>query len=97
MRVRIYQPAKTAMQSGRNKDSWKVEFAERAPKFIDPLMGWVGMRDTKQQLNLTFDTKDAAIDYAEKHGLKYRVIEPKTRKIKPKAYADNFATNRVAD
>lgn len=97
MRVRIYQPAKTAMQSGRNKDSWKLEFAERAPKFIDPLMGWVGMRDTKQQLNLMFDTKDEAIDYAEKHSLTYRVIEPKARKIKPKAYADNFATHRVAD
>ncbi len=96
MKVRIYQPAKTAMQSGRAKTkAWKLEYEPSASQYVEPLMGWVGQRDTQQQLNLTFDTKEAAILYAEDNGLDYRVIEPKTRKIRPKSYASNFTFHRV--
>ena len=35
-------------------------------------------------------TKDEAIAYARKHGLQFVLEEPQERKIKPKAYADNF-------
>ena len=50
MKVRIYRPAKTAMQSGvaKTKD-WLLE-SEPAPKQIDPLMGWTSSRDTMQQV-----------------------------------------------
>ena len=56
MQVRIYKPAKTAMQSGqRNTKEWVLE-TEPAPKEIDPLMGWTSSRDTMQQVQLHFLT-----------------------------------------
>ena len=91
MRVRIFRPAKTAMQSGRAKTrTWMLEFDPTAPKVIDPLMGWVGSRDTRTQVRLAFDSKDAAIAYATRQGYEYYVDEPRERLVRPKNYADNF-------
>ncbi|MGB0671497.1 MAG: ETC complex I subunit [Rhodospirillales bacterium] len=89
--VRIFQPAKTAMQSGRgNTRRWLVEHEASSARTTDPVMGWVGSADTSTQLRMYFPTKDEAIAYADRKGLTYRVIEPKQRKIKPKSYAANF-------
>ncbi len=86
MQVRIYKPAKTAMQSGQgNTREWLLE-SEPRPKEIDPLMGWTSSRDTMQQ---------EATAYAEKNGWKYTVELPHARHVRPKAYADNFAYNRI--
>ena len=69
MQVRIYKPAKTAMQSGqRNTKEWLLE-SEPAPKEIDPLMGWTSSRDTMQQVKLYFATLEEATAYAKKEGL----------------------------
>jgi hypothetical protein len=43
---------------------------------------------------MTFESREDAISHAERHGLDYLVQEPKERRIKPKAYADNFAVGR---
>jgi len=45
---------------------------------------------------LQFDSKEAALDYAETYGIEAQVIEPKPRKpvIRPGGYGENFATNR---
>jgi hypothetical protein len=95
MRVRIFKPAKTAMQSGTAKTrEWVVE-SEPAPKEVEALMGWTASRDTMQQVRLTFATLDEAKAYAEKNGWQYTVEMPHARAIRPKAYADNFAYNRV--
>lgn len=95
MHVKIYAPAKNAMQSGTGKThQWKIAFDQSAPAFIDPLMGWNGMRDTQQELNLLFASQEDAIAYATKHGYSYSVEAKKERNIKPKSYAGNFATNR---
>jgi hypothetical protein len=95
MQVRIYKPAKTAMQSGqRNTKEWVLE-TEPAPKEIDPLMGWTSSRDTMQQVKLQFLTLEEAKAYAEKNGWRYTDELPKARHVRPKAYADNFAFNRV--
>jgi hypothetical protein len=96
MQVIIYRPAKNAMQSGTAKThQWKIAFEQTAPQFVEPVMGWVGMRDTQQELSLMFDTEEAAIAYAKKHGYLYTIKQPKERKISPKNYAGNFATNRL--
>lgn len=96
MHVRIYQPAKTAMQSGRARTKkWRMTFDESAPKFVEPLMGWIGMRDTMQQLDLCFSTKEEAVAYATKKGYDFRVMEPKKRQIAPKSYAENFSFYKV--
>jgi hypothetical protein len=85
------------MQSGRAKTkAWKLTFEESNPKFVENLMGWIGGSDTQaDQVELSFPSKEDAIAYAEKHGLHYRVSDPKTRRIKPKSYADNFKYNRI--
>lgn len=95
MEVRIYKPSKTAMQSGRAKMSdWTLEFEPSDAGRPDALMGWVGSADTRKQVRLQFDTLDEAIAYAKKHGYGYTVEKPRVRKIRPKAYADNFAFDR---
>ena len=62
---------------------------------LDPLMGWVSSADTNRQVRLRFETEAEAVAYAGKHGYDYSLAEPKTRKIQPKSYADNFKFNRV--
>jgi hypothetical protein len=94
--VTIFRPSKTAMQSGhRNTQQWVLEFDAGSEKFVEPLMGWTGSTDTTSQLRLNFDSREAAVAFAERHGLKYRIKEPKSRRIRPKSYAENFAYDRV--
>jgi hypothetical protein len=96
MRVRIYQPAKTAMQSGRAKtQKWILEFEPTDPSRPDPLMGWNGSGDTDRQVRLRFESAEDAIAYAERRGYEYSVTRPKQRRIRPKAYSDNFAWTRL--
>lgn len=97
MRARIYQPAKTAMSSGQaGTRHWVLEYAPASARAVDPLMGWTSSDDTQAQVRLRFDTKEAAIAYAEEHEIDALVMEPKTRRanIRPRGYAENFATDR---
>jgi len=96
MRVRIFQRPKTAMQSGyAGTESWMLEFAHNRPEVNDPLMGWWGRGDTRDQVRLRFNTREEAIAYAEKNGYGYDVeIPPAPAKPKPKVYADNFRYGR---
>jgi len=95
MQVRIFQPAKTAMQSGRaNTRRWVLEFEPESARQIEPLMGWTSSGDTKGQLRLWFDNKDEALAYAHKHGFMYTLEEPQKPEVRPKAYADNFSPSR---
>lgn len=97
MRARIYQPAKTAMQSGTAKTKgWVLEYAPGSAREVDPLMGWTSSDDTQTQVKLRFDTKKAALAYAAEQGLEVVVTEPKMRKpvIRKGGYGENFATNR---
>jgi len=97
MRARIYKPAKTAMSSGTAKThDWVLEFAPTEAREVDPLMGWTSSGDTQAQVRLSFESREAALDYAEANGIDAAVVEPKTRKpnIRPGGYGENFATNR---
>ena len=89
-KAKIYKPSKTAMQSGTKKfDKWIIEFITEK-NGINPLMGWESSSDTYSELNLEFKTKELAIEYAKKNKIDYEIIEPKSRKINKKSYADNF-------
>ncbi|MEZ5754052.1 MAG: ETC complex I subunit [Paracoccaceae bacterium] len=97
MRARIYQPAKTAMQSGTAKaKGWILEFAPASAREVDPLMGWTSSDDTQTQVKLRFDTREAAEAYAVAKGIEFDVTLPKARKpvIRPRGYGENFATDR---
>ncbi len=91
MSARIYQRPKNAMQSGKARmEQWILEFEPSEAKRPDPLMGWTGSGDTRQQVQLRFRSKDAAKAYAEKHGIVARVHATPPRALKIQAYADNF-------
>jgi len=97
MRARIYQPAKTAMQSGSAKThQWVLEFAPASEREVDPLMGWTSSTDTQSQVRLKFETREAAEVYAAEKGIEYDLVEPKPRKpvIRARGYGENFATDR---
>ena len=96
MKAKIYQPAKTAMQSGNaNVKHWIVEYEPEEAKKVDTLMGWAGSGDMRGQLRLKFETKDEAIAYAERNALSYNIAEPNIRRVIPKSYSDNFKYTKV--
>jgi hypothetical protein len=93
MQVRIYSPARSAMQSGKkNTKEWLLlPLEEKNSRFINPLMGWVSSNDTMaSQVKLSFPSKEEAIKYAISNNWEYVVQEPKTPTIKKKSYASNF-------
>lgn len=95
--ARIYQPAKTAMQSGTAKtQGWVLEFAPATAREVDPLMGWTSSGDTQAQVKLRFATLEEAEAYAAAKGIEVTVVLPKARKaiIRQRGYGENFATDR---
>ena len=96
MTARIYQPPKSAMQSGRaGTHHWVLEFEPSEPRRADPLMGWIGSADTQAQVKLDFATSEEAVAYAERQGIAFEVELPHARHVRPKAYADNFRFGRT--
>ncbi|MCK9994389.1 MAG: hypothetical protein Dbin4_02909 [Alphaproteobacteria bacterium] len=98
MLAKIYQPSKNPMQSGKsNSRNWVMEFEPEAAKAIEPLMGWTSASDMRHsELRLRFDSREAAIAYADKHGIAYQIIEPRRTRRVLKAYSDNFRSDRTA-
>ena len=95
MLARIYKPARNAMQSGQaNTTAWVLEFEPEEAQRVDPLMGWSGSGDMRAQVQLTFDTREEAVAYAERHRIAHQVFEPKEAKRSVSAYADNFKYTR---
>ena len=95
MRARIYQPTRTAMQSGKARTKlWLLEFEPEQARRLDPHMGWTSSSDMLQQVQLEFDTSEEAVAYADKSGIAYQVFEPHRPAPKAKAYADNFRADR---
>lgn len=91
MTARIYQRPKNAMQSGKARtQDWVLEFEQSEARRADPLMGWTGSGDTQAQVSLTFPTREAASEYAARHGIAARVHATPHKALKLQAYADNF-------
>ncbi len=91
MKVKIFQPAKSAMQSGKKKSEWLlVPLEENNSRSINKLMGWVSSNNTSNQLIFKFAKKEEAINFACSQGFEYEVLEPKIANLKSKSYAANF-------
>lgn len=91
MSAHIYQMPKNAMQSGKARTrQWVLEFSPAEANRADPLMGWSGSGDTRQQLRLTFPSLEAAQAYAQEQGIAHHVTMPTPKALKIQAYADNF-------
>lgn len=95
MRARIYQKAKTAMQSGRAGSSeWVLEFPRFDKATPDRLMGWQSSSDTIRTVHLRFASSDEAVAYAEANAIDYIILRTGSRRMKTQGYADNFAHGR---
>jgi hypothetical protein len=77
------------MQAGRaNLQSWVLEFEATGLPVIEPLMGWVSTDDAFSQIRLQFPTRAAAVDYAERKGLDYILLEPPAPRPVRNSYRD---------
>jgi hypothetical protein len=95
MTARIYKPAKTAMQSGTAKTKdWVLDFEPEEPRTVEPLMGWTSSGDMRQQVRLSFASKEEAVAYCQRHGIAYQVSEDKQVARRTISYSDNFAFKR---
>lgn len=96
MFAKIYQPSKTAMQSGKAKaGDWLLEFEASAARQIDPLMGWTSSDDTTAgQVRLSFESREAAVKYAESRNIPFQVMQSRSVTPVAKAYSDNFSFRR---
>ena len=88
--ARISQLERRATQSGKaNAGLWQLEFERQEPLRPDPLTGWNGSSDTNTQIRMTFQSKEAAIDYCDRNGLTYHRSPARPVRLKIQAYADN--------
>ena len=89
--ARISEQERKTTQSGKaNAGKWILEFERQQALRPDPLTGWNGSGDTRPQVRMTFDSKEAAIAYCGRHGLDYHLILAAPVRLKIQAYADNF-------
>ena len=96
MTARIYKPSRTAMQSGQARTKqWQLDYEPEVARTVEPLMGYTSSSDMRQQVRLSFDTKEEAIAYCQRMGIAYRVNEPKEKGAKRMSYSDNFKFNRA--
>lgn len=88
---KIFQPSKSAMQSGQsNTNKWIVEYKNIENKILSSKFCWDSSSDTKNQIKLYFDSLEKAIKYAKKNKISYEIVKPNTTKKNIKNYADNF-------
>ncbi|KAG7034286.1 NADH dehydrogenase [ubiquinone] iron-sulfur protein 4, mitochondrial, partial [Cucurbita argyrosperma subsp. argyrosperma] len=103
-RVVIYSPARTASQQGSGKvGKWKINFMS-TQKWENPLMGWTSTGDPYANVGdsaLSFDSEEAAKEFADKHGWEYVVKKRHTPLLKSSAgillYPPVFVAFRAFD
>ena len=73
----IHKPDRGPGMAGKaGACDWVLTFQPCSAQFIEPLMGWYGGEDPLRHVTLRFPTREAAVGYAERHGLAYEVSEP---------------------
>lgn len=91
MKVRIYQKARNINQSGPGANKWIIEFLSLPnAQTLNSVMGWTSSSDMMQETSLSFPDKISAVNFATTNGWEFEEIEPKSRKMIKKSYADNF-------
>jgi len=91
-RARIFIPARNAAQAGTNNThKWAVDFDTRE-RWENPLMGWSSSGDPLSNISMAipFGSKEAAINYCERNGWDFEVIDPQPKKVLQKSYGENF-------
>ena len=78
--IRKLQRSVTSAAPQANRP-WVLTFERQKPQRIEPLMGWTSDNDPMVQVRLSFPTREAAVAYAEKQGLDYRLLDD--HEVKP--------------
>ncbi|XP_057319660.1 NADH dehydrogenase [ubiquinone] iron-sulfur protein 4, mitochondrial [Microplitis mediator] len=92
--VRIYQPAKNAMQSGTdNINFWQIDFDNRE-RWENNLMGWSSTGDPMSNLKVDFASVDEAVDHCKKMKWNYFIQKPNVDNPKPRSYGANFSWDK---
>lgn len=91
MQVKIYKPTKTSMQSGSLEQKWLIEFVQNdSSKFIEPYLRRTSSSDMMNEVVLSFNRLNDAIDFAKHNNYQYEVIKTQKMRLIKKSYADNF-------
>ncbi|MBP2297053.1 NADH dehydrogenase ubiquinone Fe-S protein 4 [Azospirillum rugosum] len=73
----IRQAGRSTTTAGRaGACNWVLSFQPCSAQFIEPLMGWCGGDDPLRHVELRFPSREAAVGYAERHGIAYEVSDP---------------------
>lgn len=96
MKYKIYQPAKSSMQSGlKNTKKWCLEVMDIYEKKLSPTFGWISSENTNEQVKLIFDNLNDAVEFAKKKNLSFEILINNQRKVVKKSYADNFKPKKT--
>lgn len=93
MRVRIFKPTKSALQSRCPcGGKWVVEPLSQSARTPAPPFGWVSGHDalSSMQGRLTFSTPGEALTFVRARGWDFDLVAPQERVVEPKSYLDRF-------
>lgn len=94
--VIIGRRSRSAMTSSSRSEPWTLEFDRVSAPAVEPLMGWTASDDPFSPIRLSFPTCASAIDFAERQGWDYIVIEPAVQRRRPHPDRDRVYRSRVA-
>ena len=87
----IFQPAKSAMQSGIGKsEKWCLSNSVANETFINSVFCWTGSSNPESDIKIFFDDLDSAIRFAKSKKIDFEVINTPRRKVIKKSYSSNF-------
>lgn len=96
--VVIRNRTSTSFQSGgAYEHQWQISW-KHSENWTNPITGYISGADPLTCVNLKFDTKEEAIEYAERYGWKYEITAPVSHTIREpgwREYGHNFLPQSV--
>ena len=95
LKYKIYKKSKSAMQSGiKNTKKWYLESMDINERSLNLSFDWSSSKNIEDQIKISFNDLQSAIDFAEKNNLVYEVFVPNQSNQILKSYSDNFKPKR---
>ena len=95
LKYKIYKKSKSAMQSGiKNTKKWYLESMEINERSLNLSFDWSSSKNIEDQIKISFNDLQSAVDFAEKNNLDYQVFVPNQSNQTLKSYSDNFKPKR---
>lgn len=83
------------MQSGiKNTKKWYLESMEINERSLNLSFDWSSSKNIEDQIKISFNDLQSAVDFAEKNNLDYQVFVPNQSNQILKSYSDNFKPKR---